>query len=137
MPTIALAGFAVGLRKSLSEKDYCVLDLMQFGDNQKPSEVIQLISYDNEINNWLNNNYNNGEIKAISTICYETTGKRGLLYSLEKIDYFGGVGQVGAVTINLPERLLDKVKQEKDVNELVANLLEEHYKQKEQVQDEA
>lgn len=130
MPTVALAGFAVGFRKSLTEKDYCVLDVMQFGDNQKPSEVIQLISYDNDINRWLNDNYNNGEIKAISTICYETTGKRGLLYRLEKIDYFGGVGQVGAISIHLPELLLSKVKKEEDINKLVAHLLQEHYKEK-------
>jgi hypothetical protein len=107
---------------------------MQFGDNKKPSEVIQLISYDNDINQRLNSNYNNGEIKAISTICYETTGKRGLLYRLEKIDYFGGVGQVGAVSIHLPDNLLIKLKKEEEINKLVANLLQSHYR--ESIKDE-
>lgn len=144
MPTIALAGFAVGFRKSLSEKDYCVLDVMQFGSNEKPSEVIQLISYDNEINNWLNNNYNNGEIKSISTICYERKGKQGFLYQLEKIDYFAGVGQVGAITVNLPNWLIEMSKEEKDMSKLVQKLLESHYRkevlkekfEKEKVEDE-
>lgn len=91
MATVGVSGYLAGFRMKNSEKsgNYAVLDLLQFGDEEKQSELIRILVYEIEIIEGFIKTYRKGEIRSISMVAEIITSSKNIMWICSEIVTLG------------------------------------------------
>ncbi len=102
MAIVAVSGYITGygIRQGTNGQ-YCIIDLLQFGDRDKRSEIIPILVYDSEIQNALYSAYTNGDIRDITMLVDIVKNKTDYMWICTRVLHLGNKKQLEDFNVNV------------------------------------